>query len=84
MISLGDDWLLQDSDIYHACGPELRHRWTGGCVCECGSAVPQRVESFHRWLCEQQTRAKASRGEDGPVTRRRAPRLNWQWQPPEA
>jgi hypothetical protein len=74
MIKLGDDWFLKDSRIYHACGPELVHHWTGAVVCACGNAVPQRVQSFHRWLGEQERRARASR--------LAPPRFPWQWQSP--
>ena len=50
MISLGDDWLLLDSRIYHICRPELLRLWMGTILCECSAAVPQRVQSFDRWL----------------------------------
>jgi hypothetical protein len=58
MLSLGDDWLFEDTRIYHACGPDLTRHWTGGCVCKCGSPVPQRVQSFHHWLGEQERRSQ--------------------------
>ena len=50
MISLGDDWLLLGSRVYHICRPERMRLWTGTFLCECGAAVPQRVQSFDRWL----------------------------------
>ena len=80
MISLGDDWMLWGSEIYHACGPELLHHWDGNCVCDCGSPVPQRVEAFHRWLGEQQrrsrTQASAARRER-PLAEWRLSRFDW-------
>ena len=72
MISLGDDWVLDGFDIYHACGPELLHRWTGAGVCECGGAVPHYFESFYRWLCEQRADAEAAMASPGQGSGRRA------------
>jgi hypothetical protein len=78
MISLGDDWMLQGSEIFHACGPGLKRRWDGGCVCRCGSAVPQRVESFHRWLRrERQGRSRASDRKVDPEAGRPLLRFSW-------
>ena len=50
MILFGDSWMMEDSRVYHACGPDLFHHWTGGARCDCGSAVPRRVRSFYRWM----------------------------------
>jgi hypothetical protein len=64
MISLGDNWLLKDTRLYHACGPALIHHWTGGRVCDCGIVVPQRVRAFQRWLRQQQRRDQHTRSGD--------------------
>ena len=65
MTSLGDNWVLKDHTVFHACGPELLHLWTGSRVCECGIVVPQRIRSFHRWLrtqCAQPAGREIARG----------------------
>ena len=52
MIYLGEDWYAENDRVFHACGPELRtalrneHRET----CECGAAIPRRVQQFREWL----------------------------------
>jgi hypothetical protein len=61
MISLGDNWLLKETRVYHACGAELLHHWTGGRVCDCGIVVPQRVRAFQRWLRKHELQERRQR-----------------------
>ena len=80
MVSLGENWLLKNTRVYHACGPELLHHWTGSRVCDCGIVVPQRVRAFQRWLRKQELRdlrkplVEAATGDPQP-----RPIRNWRW-----
>ena len=51
MIDLGDGWFAEGGRVLHACGPDVRARVVDDREqCECGQAVPRRVERFRTWL----------------------------------
>ena len=50
MITLGEGWVVENGQLIHACGPEVRGSLCSGRArCDCGARVPRRVRLFSAW-----------------------------------